>query len=112
MISRRVFLGRAGEIAALGAVAGTGLSQLACKTQQQPSPSPTGMFDLEVTIWGLAFFWLPESPESPDSLRQPQKPDTAQAAYTPEATQLVLLVAPDPKGHVERHYPRVYYDAK
>jgi hypothetical protein len=121
MISRRVFLGRAGELAALGAVAGTGFSQLACHGPGTP-PAPTGTFDLEITIWGLAFFYIPpKSPESRDSLQKPQAPDTAQksrtpypgqTAYTPEATQLVLLVAPDPKGDMERHYPRVYYDAK
>jgi len=94
MISRRVFLGRAGEIAAFSAVAGTGLSQLACNGRGSTRPRPqSGMFDLEVTIWGLCLFWKPDQPQT---------------------TQHVLLVKPDPNQaqKVEQHFPRVYYDAK
>jgi hypothetical protein len=99
MISRRVFLGQAGEIAALGAVGSAGLSQLAFGTSSKSvSNKPSGLvstrppaFDLEVTITGLCLFWSPRSPA---------------AAPT---TQHVLMVAPP--ASVDRHYPRVFYDA-
>jgi hypothetical protein len=94
MISRRVFLGRAGEIAAFGAMAGAGFSKpLFAKAPGERSDT-AATFDLEVSVWGLCLFWLPRSPQT---------------------TQHVLLVAPDPRpdptGNVEPHYPRVYYDA-
>jgi len=100
MISRRDFLGQAGEIAAFGAVAGAGLSKLAGSTNPNRggvvgrSEPPTRIsrapkFDLEITITGLCLFWSPRS-----------------GAQT---IQHVLMVAPG--GNVEPHYPRVFYDA-
>jgi len=98
MISRRGFLGRAGEIAAFGAVAGTGYTRfLRPDAAGDGNDVTTATFDLEVSFAGLCFFWL-----------QPQQ-------TPPPTTQHILLVAPDqrpdPSGNLEQHYPRVYYDA-
>jgi hypothetical protein len=93
MIARREFLMQTAGVVALGAKerAGYALPVLA----GQPAPSTAGAaplvtFDLEITITGLCLFL-----EAPSKMH-------------------VLMVAPrSPVGgkKVERHYPRVFYDA-
>jgi hypothetical protein len=88
MIARREFLMQTAGVVALGAKerAGYALPVLA----GQPAPSTAGAaplvtFDLEITITGLCLFL-----EAPSKMH-------------------VLMVRP--RGNVERHYPRVFYDA-